>query len=292
MIQAALAQAGAAPSGKSTEEIRAIAQTAAPPTSANRGLKIMVAILVVLLLLLVAAGGVGFWYLTRGQESVADPETPTFDPEAAALAITTSAGGALFVLVEVNGEVSRGICAAFAVRPDLLGTTAQCVNQIQEGRARGASYVAVPNGGGDQRLQISQMWHHPSYAPGQPSADVGIVQIAGAAAAQTPLASMEELAALQEGAPLFLFSFTGDLADVSAPVGALSRGQLLAASSFDGAAPSFQNTQALSHDAPRTGPGARGSPLFDAQGHVVGIETGTGAVRIDLLASLLAGMRR
>jgi hypothetical protein len=178
------------------------------------------------------------------------------------------------------------------VRSDLLATSAQCVLTMQEGRARQATHVAVPNGGGGQRLAISQMWHHPGYLPGGgPSADVGIVQTAGSLSREVPLATMAELAELEAGDPVFLFGFSGDLSNVSSPVAGVATGQVRGITAFDGSQAPLPTAQVILHDI-QGSPGTRGSPLFDASGRVVAIDEGGHAVRIDLLASLLAGMGR
>jgi len=292
MIQAAIAQqAGKTPAPRSTEEIRAIA---AQGGGGGGGLKLVVAFLVVLVVLLTVGGGVLFWYLTQSDGgSIADTTGGAgVDLEAVALSISTQNANALYVLVEQEGDASRGVCVAFAVRPDLLATSAQCVLAMQEGRTRRATHFAVPNGGGGQRLSITQMWHHPGYVPGgAPSADVGIVQIAGTAGVVLALATMAQLAELEAAAPVFVFGFAGDLSNVAAPVAGVATGTVRGITAFDGSQAPLPTAQVILHDA-QSSSGTRGSPVFDASGRVVAIDEGGHAVRIDLLASLLAGMGR
>jgi hypothetical protein len=64
-----------------------------------------------------------------------------------------------------------------------------------------------------------------------------------------------------------------------------------AIAAFDGPEATLPTAQVILHDA-RGSAGTRGSPVFDAFGRVIAIEEGGHAVRIDLLASLLAGMGR
>jgi S1-C subfamily serine protease len=136
------------------------------------------------------------------------------------------------------------------------------------------------------------MWHHPGYLPGGgPSADVGIVQTAGSLSREVPLATMAELAELEAGDPVFLFGFSGDLSNVSSPVAGVATGQVRGITAFDGSQAPLPTAQVILHDI-QGSPGTRGSPLFDASGRVVAIDEGGHAVRIDLLASLLAGMGR
>jgi hypothetical protein len=295
MIQAAIAQQGSAPPPKhrSTDEIRAIAAQSAPGAGSSSGLKIVIAILVFLLLLVLVGGGIALYYLTRADNGATTSSSGDVDLQAVALSISAQNGNAVHVLIEVEGATERGICAAFSVRPDLLATSAQCVLTMQEGRGRRATHFAVPNGGGGQRMSINQMWHHPGYVAGggAPSADVGIVQIVGTVGVQLPLASMAELAELEVGDPLFVFGFTGDLANVTAPAAAVASGRVTAIAAFDGPEATLPTAQVILHDA-RGSAGTRGSPVFDAFGRVIAIEEGGHAVRIDLLASLLAGMGR
>ncbi len=293
MIQAAIAQQAAkTPKHKSTEEIRAIAMSArGGDASTGAGLKLVVAILVFLIIAILVASGFAYWYYTRGGGAT-EGDGAEVDTEAAALSISTQNSDALFVLLEVEGETERGICAAFAVRSDLLATSAQCVLAMQEGRARRATHVAVPNGGGGQRLSIDQMWHHPNFRPGEgPSADVGIVQTGGTLSREAPLASMGELAELEADDPVFLYGFSGDLSNVSAPVAGVATGRVRGITAFDGSEAPLATAQLILHDIEGS-PGTRGSPIFDASGRVVAIDEGGHAVRIDLLASLLAGLGR
>ncbi len=296
MIQAAIAQqAAAVPKHKSTEEIRAIAASTGARGESGGGLKLIIAILVFLIIALLVGGGFVVYYLTRGGGSTTGGETGGgANLEATALSISTRSAPALYVLVETpaEGEGERGICAAFAVRSDLLATSAQCVLRMQEGRAQHATHFAVPNGGGGSRLSITQMWHHPGYVPGgAPSADVGIVQTGGNLASQLPLASMEELAELKAGDPVFLFGFSSDLSNVSAPVAGVARGRIQGITGFDGNQAPLPTAQVIVHDI-QSSQGTRGSPIFDASGRVIAIDEGGHGVRIDLLASLLAGMGR
>ncbi|MBW2462761.1 MAG: FHA domain-containing protein [Deltaproteobacteria bacterium] len=299
MIDAALAQqADQSRPGRSTEEIRAIAASAAAPTpgpaSSSGALKWAVALLMLLLGLVMAGAGVFIWYLLPAAEDgpATVVDAPAVNLEAARIAITAQSAAAMYVLVEEREGVDRGICVAFAVRPDLLATSAACVLEIEAGREGRASHFAIPNGGGGRRLPIVRMGYHPSFVPGpEPSADVGIVHLAAVTTVQTPVASMTELGAMAAGDPIFIFGFPAGLADVAVPIADLAPGTLTALTAFDGAAAPFPTSQLLRHGLPPS-PGTRGSPIFDASGRVVGVSAGAYGVRTDLLASLLAGMQR
>jgi len=247
-----------------------------------------------LLGVVMAGAGVAIWYLLPpGDEGPAPVvDAPAVDLDAARIAITAQSAAAMYVLIEERDGVDRGICVAFAVRPDLLATSAACVLEIEAGRAGQASHFAIPNGGGGRRLPIVRMGYHPNFVPGpEPSADVGIVHLASVTVVQAPMASMTELGAMAVGDPIFVFGFPAGLDNVAVPIAGLAPGTLTALTAFDGTAAPFPTSQLLRHGAPPS-PGTRGSPIFDASGRVVGVSAGTYGVRIDLLASLLAGMQR
>lgn len=294
MIDAALAQqSGQSRPGHSTAEIRAIA-AASSSSSSSRGLKWVVALLMLVLgVVLAVAGGVIWFLLPDSTDTTAtDVEVPEVDLAGARAAITTQSAAAMYVLVEEREGVDRGICAAFAVRPDLLATSASCVLEIEARRTDPPSHFAVPNGGGGRRLPVVRMGYHPSFVQGvAPSADVGIVHLATVTPIQTPLASMTELSALAVNDPVFLFGFPAGLGNVAVPFADVAPGSVTALTAFDGSIAPFPTARLLRHSAV-TSPGTRGSPIFDASGKVVGVSAGAYGVRVDLLASLLAGMQR
>jgi predicted component of type VI protein secretion system len=313
-------QESAGGANRSTAFIRAVASEAASHSS--RGLKIVVGVLGGLLVLALVGLVVMFviWQReadesrrqTERLQTQVDQRTPAGSRIAAAYE------QAIFLLVESRAGQERGICSAFSVRPDLLATNAHCVLAMEQGLASGATYQALPNAGRGSRLPVQQMWHHPEYVRGgsHPSADVGILRVGGQTPVQVVLANMQQLAALQAGTEIFVFGFPGDLANVGSPVATITDGVVGRMTAFDGTGADLAGAQLIQHSA-FTSAGTSGSPIFDDEGLVVAINAGTFrspqqqevigplgpqhqtvmaesgykyGVRIDLLASLLAGM--
>jgi len=185
--------------------------------------------------------------------------------------------GALFRIRA--GEDDTPICNAFAVRRDLLATTARCVVELEARRMAGPTLQAT---GIASTFPVQRMWRHPGFEPGQIGADVGLLEIDGQAPMVVTLAPVERLARLGRGDALLGLGFRD----------ATPRPVAIEVSSVG---PIERAGQQLAHDASL----ADGSPLFDADGAVVGTHAtrtqavGPGyAVRGDLLQGLVAGLQR
>lgn len=305
MVQSAIAEAerNKSQGGRgSTAFLRAIASEAA--TSSSRGLRIVVAILSLLFLLAVAAI-VGLIVMNlRGTQQARQGDLQLQNQVAqgpAGARIAAAYNGAIHLLVEQAAEGEpNGLCTAFAVRNDLLATNGSCVVAMERRGGTGATYRALPNGGGEP-LSIVQMWRHPGYTidGDGPSADIGIVQVNGELPVTVTLSDMQHLQRLQVGDDIFVFGFSGDLVNVRSPAATITNGVVGRMVAFDGSVTGFPTAQLIRHSA-STGQGARGSPIFDRHGVVIGINAGSFraasggeyGLRIDLLTSLLAGMNR
>ena len=326
MIQAAVAEARHQHQdqgkSRSTAFIKAIASEAAH--SSSRGLKIAVAVLA--LLLLVALGGLVVVLIVNRMEAdegrLRDRQLQQQVAQGPAGArIAAAYNGAIYLLVERSpGGEENGLCTAFAVRADLLATNAHCVVAMERRQGLGATYFALPNGGRGEHLPISSMWRHPGYQPdgAHPSADVGLVQIEGAAPVHVTLAPLSRVQQLGPGDEIYVYGFPGDLVNVSSPVATITNGVIGRTVAFDGTGTDAQSAQLIQHSA-FTSPGTSGSPIFDRNGQVIAVNAGTFrtaqqqqvvgplgpeaqtvltesgykyGVRADLLASLLAGLGR
>jgi V8-like Glu-specific endopeptidase len=307
---------------RSTAFIKAIASEAAH--SSSRGLKIAVAALA--LLLVVALVGLVVVLIMNRMEAdegrLRDRQLQQQVAQGPAGArIAAAYNGAIYLLVERSpAGVENGLCTAFAVRHDLLATNAHCVVAMERRQGVGATYFALPNGGRGEHLAISSMWRHPGYqADGEhPSADVGLVQIQGAAPVQVTLAPLARVQQLGPGDEIYVYGFPGDLVNVGSPVATITNGMIGRTVAFDGTGADAQNAQLIQHSA-FTSPGTSGSPIFDRDGQVIAVNAGTFrtaqqqqivgplgpeaqtvvtesgykyGVRGDLLASLLAGLGR
>jgi len=324
MIQSALEQAraqGAQGQNRSTAFLRAIASEAA--TSSSRGLKIAVVVLSVLFALALA-GLVALLVISRQETNAVVRETEQLQTQVnqgpAGARIVAAYSSSIYLLVEQSAMGERGMCTAFAVRPDLLATNAHCVMAMEVGQAQGSAYYALPNGGGASRVPIVQMWRHPAYVRGgpHPTEDVGLVAVNGVSTVQVAIAAPGQLQTLSSGDEIYVYGFPGDLADLTSPVATITNGVIGRMVAFDGTAADFARAQLIQHSA-FTSPGTSGSPIFNRDGVVVAINAGTFTsaqtqqvvgptgphsqtvvtdtgykygVRADLLASLIAGLGR
>ncbi|MEM1414115.1 MAG: trypsin-like serine protease, partial [Myxococcota bacterium] len=220
------------------------------------------------------AAGIALVGLLAGAFAIAaipgeTPEAP--DPQALPSA-------AMRRLVRATPEGERLACSAFAVREELLATTADCVLRLEEARGRGEAVRAL---GVEGAAPLRRLWRHPAYDPATGSADVGLVELEGPAATSVVrLATPERLATLGGGAALRALGFALDASRPEpaplALVGAEGQELLHGEAAADGAA------------------------VLDAGGAVVGLHAvagaapfGTGKVmRADLVLALLSGLGR
>ncbi len=217
---------------------------------------------------------------------------------------------ALFALgTTTHGGLVQARCTAFAVHPHLLATSAACVLALERRRARGDDVVVVPAAGTGAAKPVRGMWRHPAYDPGGPGpgADVGLVRLEAAVPACVPIAPMASLERLAPGELIFVVGFGGRVGDApgrtSMWTGVAGN---LASLGHEGAEGSADAAFANGAAAPAM---ARGAPVLDARGHVLGVESGPivvadadpsgaadagasprWAVRSDVLLGLLAGL--
>lgn len=347
MIQAALQQADATRSqggNRSTAFIRAVAQEAAK--SDNRGLRIGLWIVAFLFVLTLAAV-VGLFFWGRYQErelrdenvrlqqdltELGEGETAerarleeriqelndqlTEQEEETGASIAERNEGAIWALVQTRNGRRSVICTAFAVRNDILATSAHCTGAVERSMGRGDTVRAVPNHGVGAPLVIRQMYRHPSYDDRLPaSPDIGLVRIQGTASQHVRIGTMSELSELRAGDDVFVLGFPSVLANSGAPVAGISAGVIGRLTAFDGTAAPPIRRHLVNHSA-FSDEGTAGSPIFDTAGRVVAINAGNvrvrrrvtdtntrisrmvesdspyaWAVRADLLLQLLAGLR-
>jgi hypothetical protein len=345
MIQAAVQQAQAQSGNRSTAFMRAVAVEAAQRSS--RGLKIAVGLLSVLLLLTLGAV-VALFYYARWQEQELRDENVELQRELAELGTrgdgetaerrrleqrlqelndqlrqNQETDGAriaqeneqtvYIVLTERSGR-REVLCSAFAVRGDVLATTARCVGNIERTMGRDQSVTVVPNRGHSSPLRVRQMWRHPAFVDVQaPSPDVGLIRVDRPLGHHARLANMNELSELRTGDDVFVLGFPSVIAGTGAPVAVLASGVVGRMTAFDGNETDAPRRHLISHSAPYDG--NAGSPVFDREGRVVAMNAGNyrartrvvdpgtrlsrtvdtettyaWAVRIDLVLQLLAGL--
>lgn len=345
MIQAAVHQAQQESGRGSTTFLRAVAVEAAQRSS--RGLKLAVGLLAFLLLLTLGAV-VAVFYYARWQEQDLRDENVRLQRDLAALGdrgegesaerrrleqrlselnerlsqsheadgtrIAEANDQAVYIVLTERSGRREVLCTAFAVRGDVLATTARCVGNIERAMGRDPGVSVVPNRGTAAPLRVRQMWRHPAFVDVQgPSPDVGLIRVDRALPQHVRMATMAELGALRTGEDVYLLGFPGVIAGSGAPVAVLSSGVVGRMTAFDGNETDPPRRHLISHSAPYDG--NAGAPVFDREGRVVAmnaanfrtrtrvVDPGTRlartvdaetnaawAVRVDLILQLLAGL--
>lgn len=196
------------------------------------------------------------------------------------------------VAVHAPSGQEEGFCSAFAVADTRLVTNAHCVAAAEDLRKRGGQIVVVQNGDARTRRSVVAMRRVRGFVPGGAviSPDVGWLEVDGALPAKVTLASPSEYDALATGDPMFTYGFPGRLADVSAPEATFVEGVVGRITTLDGRAGDVASRQLIQHSAFTSG-GTSGSPIFDAAGHVVAVNTGGYVDKARALAGYNFGMR-
>ncbi|XXX82721.1 trypsin-like peptidase domain-containing protein [Sorangium sp. So ce134] len=167
----------------------------------------------------------------------------------------------------------EGFCTAFAVRPTVLATNAHCITAAKR---RGGTIVALENEGrGQISFAVTSMRTHPQYrdSADQLTPDIGVVSIAGRAAAVLELAPREELAAAGAGDDVYLIGFPERLTDAANPVATFLAANIGRITGANGRPAAAADAWLIQHDA-RSTSGMNGSPIFNGQGKVIGINAG------------------
>ena len=197
-------------------------------------------------------------------------------------------------LVAVRSPTGQeeGFCSAFAVAEDRLVTNAHCVAAAEDLRKRGGQLIVVQNGDAKLRLPVERMRRIRGFVPGGAviSPDVGLVKVDGKLSARVTLAPSSEYQALATGDPMFTYGFPGRLADVSAPEATFVEGVVGRVTTLDGRAGDAAERRLIQHSAFTSG-GTSGSPIFNAAGHVVAVNTGGYVDKSRALAGYNFGMR-
>jgi V8-like Glu-specific endopeptidase len=182
--------------------------------------------------------------------------------------------GAVFLVVSRGATGPDGFCTAFAATPKRLLTNAHCVQLADELRRKGNKIEVVPNGGGPARpvvaMKKSPGFHASSSRIG---ADVGWFEVEGELPDRVKLAPKDAAEAVSVGDAMSTYGFPGRLADTGAPEATYVAGVVGRITTLEGRPGSPSDQQLLQHSA-FTSAGTSGSPLFDADGRVIGINAG------------------
>lgn len=277
MIQSALASSREAGSGKvpTATFIKQVAGEAVRHSS--RTFKVVTIVVIVVL-----CGAVAFlvWRLQRTEaefkQELDEIALTKLGPSEIGEWIAQANAGSIYLLMyRTRLGFEQGFCTGFAVRADMLLTNAHCVAQAESLAKEGATFYAAPNGGAGARYQITSWLPHPGYnaAADRPTADIGVMRLAGQVPSAVTLADAAHLGTLKPGMQIFVFGFPGDLNDVQSPVATLTQGVVGRLTTFDGKAGDAATQHLLQYSA-FTSKGTSGSPVFDKRGRVVAVNSG------------------
>ena len=182
--------------------------------------------------------------------------------------------GAVFLLASRGAAGADGFCTAFSATRRRLLTNAHCVQLAEELTRRGDEIEVIPNGGGPARPIVA--WHRAAdfvVSQNRIGADVGWVEVAEDIPVQVQIAPPEVVAAVSAGDAMSTYGFPGRLSDSGAPEATYVTGVIGRVTTLDGRPGERAQQQLLQHSA-YTSPGTSGSPLFDSEGRVIGINAG------------------
>ncbi len=228
------------------------------------------------------AAGVGLWWFKRVR-------TPPPTAEDAARIATAHAGSLFTVFHRDSNGREHEVCAGFAVRRDVVATSARCIHALQAAAESGHHAFVRPPGGVDQG--VTHMYRHPGMPAGAAEGpDVGLLRVNGSTPALTTLAPVEAVAGLPDGTAIFVWA-------AAETGGGLRGGRIVHVEELGGESAQHAGHvggQQLQH----TLAGTPGSPVLDREGRVIGVHAGTVAqgpvagygVRVDVLHGLLAGL--
>jgi S1-C subfamily serine protease len=179
------------------------------------------------------------------------------------------------VVVRGEGGVEQGFCSAFAVDNARLVTNAHCVALAEDLRRRAGEIAVLQNGHPEVRLRVARMRRIRGFRPGAPgiTPDVGWLEVEDKLPVTVALAEVAEARRVGTGDPMFTYGFPGRLADVRAPEATFVEGVVGRVTALDGRPGAPEEQQLIQHSAFTSG-GTSGSPIFNAVGHVVAVNTG------------------
>ena len=193
---------------------------------------------------------------------------------AAGASVARANHDALYLVTVKTGGAEDGFCTAFGTSKDRLVTNAHCVHLAEDYRRRGGQIWVVQNGHPEVRFAVDKMRRISGFLPGGGiSPDVGWLRVVGSLPSLATLAGPAEYQAVRTGDAMYSYGFPGRLADADAPEATFVEGVVGRVTTIDGRAGSVADTRLIQHSAFSSG-GTSGSPIFNAAGKVVAVNTG------------------
>lgn len=198
-------------------------------------------------------------------------------------------------MVLAYGADGRGFSGtAWAFEPGRLATNGHISQPIEQFLSEGGSAFVLPNRTRGEYFRVTRAVTHPQFGDNRPNPygakpqgspyDLGILEIDGSFSSTMQLAGSDELFALDSGTPLAFLGFPsedlsgGNVSQLN-PIATMQTGIVTSISDFYLEDRGPQANHLIRHNLPATG-GASGSPIFTADGVVVGALNG-GNVEFD-----------
>ena len=181
----------------------------------------------------------------------------------------------------------QGFCTAFAIGPNLLATNAHCVEKAQ---SKYRDVWALMNEAPERKFQVRKLLRHPQYSPGTITPDVGLLEISSLLDTWVKMAAQSELEALEQGSFIYIYGFPGRLSNLAAPVATFVRGEIGRITDVHQQLGPFEDNILLQHSAVIS-EGTSGSPMFNLDGNVVGINAGGYAAGDQMMSGYNFGIR-
>jgi S1-C subfamily serine protease len=251
---------------------QALAQSGAKRGSST-GVKLALMFTILLVLGGLGVGGYVLWDQTQREEE-------RLAQLGAGERITQEFEGAIYMLAAITPSGRpRGFCTGFAVTPDLIATNAHCVDAAQEQLGRGAQLVALRNNGRGAQVPVQPVFRDQRFrnsAMGLEGSgfDVGLVRAAAPLPVQVRLATVQDAMALRPGAQIYVYGFPGLTMNEQSPVATITQGVVNRSTDFFDRAADPPLAQKVQHSAQTTS-GSSGSPIFLANGTVIGVNAGS-----------------
>lgn len=186
-----------------------------------------------------------------------------------------------------DSDAYEGFCSAFSIGPNILATNAHCVTKADK---EYQSIWALMNEAPKNRYLVDKMLPHGKYVPNSITPDVGLLKINGVLRDYVKMATNDELTELELGSFIYVYGFPGSLSSLAEPIATFVRGEIGRITTLEHSVGSYAQNVLLQHSAVIS-EGTSGSPMFNLDGQVVGVNAGGYASEGRMLTGYNFGMR-